>query len=89
MPEKRSTFHARAVRASGAGVPRVVVSAMIYDVLLLGAGLSGLKAARDLHAAGKSVLVLDKGRGVGGRAATRRWDGTPVDHGAQFFRCHV
>ena len=58
---------------------------MIHDVLILGAGLSGLKAARDLQAAGRSVLVLDKGRGVGGRAATRRWDGVPVDHGAQFF----
>ena len=31
------------------------------------------------------MLVLDKGRGVSGRAATRRWDGVPVDHGAQFF----
>ena len=58
---------------------------MIHDVLILGAGLSGLKAARDLHAAGKSVLVLDKSRGVSGRASTRRWDGVPVDHGAQFF----
>ena len=58
---------------------------MIHDVLILGAGLSGLKAARDLHAAGRRVLVLDKGRGVSGRAATRRWDGVPVDHGAQFF----
>ena len=58
---------------------------MIHDVLILGAGLSGLKAARDLQAAGKSVLVLDKSRGVSGRASTRRWDGVPVDHGAQFF----
>ncbi len=58
---------------------------MIHDVLILGAGLSGLKAARDLQAAGRSVLVLDKSRGVSGRAATRRWDGVPVDHGAQFF----
>ena len=58
---------------------------MIRDVLILGAGLCGLKAAGDLHQAGKRVLVLDKGRGVGGRAATRRWDGVPVDHGAQFF----
>ena len=58
---------------------------MIHDVLILGAGLSGLKAARDLHAADRSVLVLDKGRGVSGRASTRRWDDVPVDHGAQFF----
>ena len=58
---------------------------MTNDVLIIGAGLAGLKAARDLQAAGRRVLVLDKGRGVGGRAATRRWDGVPVDHGAQFF----
>ena len=59
--------------------------ATIPDVLIIGAGLSGLKAASDLHAAGRTVSVLDKGRGTGGRAATRRWDGVPVDHGAQFF----
>ena len=58
----------------------------IQDVLIVGAGLSGLKIARDLQAAGvRHLRVLDKGRGVGGRAATRRWDGVPVDHGAQFF----
>ncbi|MEX1010080.1 MAG: FAD-dependent oxidoreductase, partial [Chthoniobacterales bacterium] len=55
------------------------------DVIVLGAGLSGLTAARDLRAAGADVVVLEKSRGVGGRAATRRWAGWPVDHGAQFF----
>ena len=44
------------------------------DVLIIGAGLAGLKLAGDLHAAGRAPRVLDKGRGVGGRAATRRWD---------------
>ncbi len=58
---------------------------MVHDFLVIGAGLSGLKAAGDLHTAGRSVRVLDKGRGVSGRASTRRWDGAPVDHGAQFF----
>ena len=58
---------------------------MIDDVLIVGAGLCGLKAAGDLHQAKRRVLVLDKGRGVGGRAATRRWDDVRVDHGAQFF----
>lgn len=57
----------------------------IHDVLVLGAGLSGLKIAGDLLAAGRRVRVIDKAAGVGGRAATRRWDGVPVDHGAQFF----
>lgn len=55
------------------------------DVLILGAGLAGLGAARVLQAAGRRVLVVDKSRGVSGRASTRRWDDVPVDHGAQFF----
>ena len=55
------------------------------DVLVIGGGIAGLTAARELRAAGKNVLVLEKSRGFGGRAATRRWNGLPVDHGAQFF----
>ena len=55
------------------------------DFLIIGAGLAGLAFARDAHEAGKTVCVLDKGRGVGGRMATRRFAGGRVDHGAQFF----
>jgi predicted NAD/FAD-dependent oxidoreductase len=55
------------------------------DTLIIGAGLSGLVAARRLVDAGLSVRVLDKGRSVGGRLATRRMSGAVVDHGAQFF----
>jgi predicted NAD/FAD-dependent oxidoreductase len=55
------------------------------DVAILGAGLAGVSAARILKDAGRSVCLFDKSRGVGGRAATRRMDGQPVDHGAQFF----
>lgn len=54
-------------------------------VLILGAGMAGLVAARELQAAGRDVLVLDKGRGVGGRLATRRIDAATFDHGAQFM----
>jgi renalase len=57
----------------------------VHDVLVIGAGIAGLTAARELRAAGRRVLVLEKSRGLGGRAATRRWNGFPVDHGAQFF----
>ncbi|HEX9950467.1 MAG TPA: FAD-dependent oxidoreductase [Rubricoccaceae bacterium] len=63
-------------------------------VCVLGGGLAGLAAAHALAAAGVPVVVLDKSRGVGGRAATR-WRDMPgpdgvsvrwrVDHGAQVF----
>lgn len=54
-------------------------------VIVIGAGLAGLLAARALQDAGREVLVLDKGRGVGGRMATRRMENAVFDHGAQFF----
>lgn len=57
------------------------------DVLIVGAGLAGLAAARDLQNAGFGVVVLEKSRGLGGRCTTRRLEpnGARVDHGAQFF----
>lgn len=55
------------------------------DVLVVGAGISGLLCATELQRAGRSVIVLDKGRGPGGRMATRRMGGGRIDHGAQYF----
>lgn len=53
--------------------------------LIIGAGITGLAAARELTAHGWEVTILDKGRGVGGRMATRRIQDTRADHGAQYF----
>jgi predicted NAD/FAD-dependent oxidoreductase len=56
------------------------------DVLVIGAGITGLICASELQAAGQRVLVLDKGRGPGGRMSTRWGMGEArIDHGAQFF----
>ena len=54
-------------------------------IIIVGAGLSGLMAARESDARGHEVIVFDKGRGVGGRLATRRIKDATLDHGAQFF----
>ncbi len=54
-------------------------------VTIIGAGMAGLVAANELTAAGATVTVVDKGRSVGGRMATRRIGDAVLDHGAQFF----
>ena len=55
------------------------------DVLIIGAGIAGLTAARELATLGKRALVLDKGRSAGGRLETRRVGEGAADTGAQFF----
>lgn len=54
-------------------------------IAIIGAGMAGLACARALQKAGLTPIVFDKGRGVGGRLATRRnGSGLSFDHGAQF-----
>ena len=58
-------------------------------VAIVGAGMAGLACADALTHAGHSVAVFDKGRGPGGRMATRRLQTSlgevAIDHGAQYF----
>ncbi|WP_353218157.1 FAD-dependent oxidoreductase [Sandarakinorhabdus sp.] len=62
---------------------------MQTEIAIIGAGMAGLACARRLARAGHTPLVLDKGRGIGGRMATRRVimdDGDiSFDHGAQYL----
>ncbi len=51
----------------------------------MGAGIAGIACAVELEAAGVPVRVLDRGRAVGGRMASRRIEGRPVDIGAAYF----
>ncbi len=54
-------------------------------VAVVGAGVCGLTAASLLDREGLEVLVIDKGRGVGGRCTTRYANELRFDHGAQYF----
>jgi renalase len=54
----------------------------MWDVAIAGAGISGLTCALALQEAGYRVVVVEKSKGVGGRAATRRLEKVWVDHGS-------
>lgn len=57
---------------------------MIYDVIVVGAGLSGLAAGNKLTQNNQSVLVLEAKNRVGGRINTNHDFSVPVDLGASW-----
>jgi predicted NAD/FAD-dependent oxidoreductase len=58
---------------------------VVHDTVIVGAGIAGLSLARELRTHGRTSVVLERARGVGGRCATRRIEGQPVDHGLAFL----
>ncbi|WP_110185966.1 NAD(P)/FAD-dependent oxidoreductase [Pokkaliibacter plantistimulans] len=55
-------------------------------IAVIGAGMAGAVAARELHDAGHHVEVFDKSRGVGGRLSAKRYEGASgVDLGIPGF----
>ncbi len=61
-----------------------------HHCLIIGGGIAGLLAATVLQNSGVRVTVVDKGRGIGGRLATRRIGNEQLgqgifDYGAQYF----
>jgi len=55
------------------------------DVLVVGGGLAGVRAAAKLKAGGASVLVLEARDRLGGRTYTRSLGGGAFDFGGQFI----
>ena len=55
-------------------------------IVVVGAGLAGLSAARALAATGADVTVIEARDRIGGRIWTSRaWDGLPMDMGASWI----
>jgi monoamine oxidase len=94
---RRNLLKLSMLLAASAALPAVACSANtttqsaqetgMLDVIVIGAGASGLAAARDLAAAGKSVLVLEARNRIGGRVCTdRSWQDLPLEMGAGWIQ---
>eukprot|EP00759_Apiculatamorpha_spiralis_P018716 PhF_6_TR25104/c0_g1_i1/m.34489/K17839/PAO4, PAO3, PAO2; polyamine oxidase len=66
-------------------VPTTQVSSGGFDVVVIGAGISGLGAASTLKAKGKRVIVLEARDRIGGRVLTDRSLGFPIEIGASWI----
>ena len=54
-------------------------------VAVIGGGVAGVSCAHALHAAGIDVHLIERAAALGGRCATRLWQGHLIDLGVQYF----
>ena len=66
-------------------LPGPAYARTMLDAVVVGAGMAGLTAARTLHEAGMTVVVVELSDTVGGRLATHVAGEGRGDTGAQFF----
>jgi photolyase PhrII len=87
------TLRPRSTQSHAARLDMPVYTAKVFQpasgapkrVAVIGAGVSGLAAARTLSDHGHRVTLFEKARAPGGRLSTRRSAGFAFDHGAQYF----
>lgn len=84
MVTRRALLGAAAVAAIGLSA-RAHASSADADVVIIGAGVAGLTAAKRLASLGRSVIVLEARDRIGGRAWTDSLVGTPIDRGAHWL----
>ncbi|MEZ0325484.1 MAG: flavin monoamine oxidase family protein [Fimbriimonas sp.] len=73
------------VGCAGSGDESVPIPGGDLDVLIIGAGMSGLAAGQALKATGRKFAIIDAQTYAGGRALTDNSFPVPFDHGAQWF----
>ncbi|ABQ70495.1 Amine oxidase (flavin-containing) [Rhizorhabdus wittichii RW1] len=73
---------------AGASARPTVAADRPIDVLVIGGGLAGLIAARDLAKDGHRVLMLEARPRLGGRVAWDQLAGQAVDSGGTWFHWH-
>lgn len=76
------TVHGAFLEGRAAALRISSVAAQDDDIAIIGAGIAGLAAARELTDAGYSVSVLEGSERIGGRIATDHRFGVPVELGA-------
>jgi predicted NAD/FAD-dependent oxidoreductase len=57
-------------------------------VAIIGGGLSGISCAHALQMEDVEVRLFERAAMLGGRCATRLWQGHLIDHGVQYFTAH-
>jgi renalase len=67
------------------GDGRPALRCEVMTIVVVGAGIAGVACAVELRAAGVPVRVLERAHTVGGRMASKRIHGRPVDLGAAYF----
>ena len=80
IPPSKGVFAARVTLAQ--------LCTMLHRIAVLGGGVAGCMCAATLSRTGTCVTLVEMGRGLGGRASTRRTREDPnllIDHGAPKF----
>lgn len=61
-------------------------SRMVFDTIIVGAGISGSYLSSILKNTTKNILIIDKSRGIGGRMSTKPIGEDIVDYGCQYIK---
>ena len=59
---------------------------MNFDVIIVGAGLSGSYLAKKIKELGLNTLIIEKSKGIGGRFSTKPVGGSIADYGCQYLK---